>query len=81
MLNNTLSGRVLYLPLKYNFQLSHGSRIFKIYTQAELDDSKHNLVVLHYSDYMKPWGPAGQRPVFSKYWWDVAEQIGIFQEK
>lgn len=80
VLNNTLAGRVLYLPLKYNFQLSHGSRIFKIYSEIELDDLKHNLVTLHYSDYMKPWGPRNERPVFSNIWWDVARQTGLFEE-
>lgn len=80
VLNNTLKGRIAFLPLKYNFQISHGSRIFKIYTQTELDDLKHNLVTLHYSDYIKPWGPKGQRPVFSKYWWDVAKQTELFKE-
>ena len=80
VLNNTLVGRVSFLPLKYNFQLSHGSRIFKIYTEAEIDDLKHNLVTLHYSDYIKPWGKAGERPVFSEIWWNVAKQTGLFQE-
>lgn len=81
VLNETLRGRITFLPLRYNFQLSHGSRIFKIYPENELDDLKHNLVVLHYSDYMKPWGDVGQRPVFSKYWWDVAKQTGLYGEK
>lgn len=80
VLNDTLAGRVLYLPLKYNFQLSHGSRIFKIYSEAELDDLKHNLVTLHYSDYIKPWGEKGRRPVFSEIWWNVAKQTGLFEE-
>lgn len=80
VLNDTLAGRVLYLPLKYNFQLSHGSRIFKIYNEAELDDLKHNLVTLHYSDYIKPWGEKGRRPVFSEIWWNVAKQTGLFEE-
>lgn len=81
VLNNTLAGRVLYLPLKYNFQLSHGSRIFKIYSETELDDLKHNLVTLHYSDYMKPWAPRGERPVFAEYWWNVAKQTGLYKDK
>ena len=80
VLNYTLQGRVLFLPLRYNFQLSHGSRIFKIYPMEQLDDLKHNLVVLHYSDYMKPWFPPERRPVFSDYWWDVARQTGLFDE-
>lgn len=79
-LNYTLRGRIAFLPLKYNFQLSHGSRIFKIYPEVQLDDLKHNLVTLHYSDFMKPWGPVEKRPVFSEYWWDVARQTGLFQE-
>lgn len=80
VLNYTLQGHVLFLPLKYNFQLSHGSRIFKIYSRIELDDLKHNLVVLHYSDYIKPWGARGARPVFSQYWWNVARDTGLFTE-
>ena len=79
VLNFTLKGRIAFLPLRYNFQLSHGSRIFKIYSESQLDDLKHNLVVLHYSDYIKPWS-AGIRPVFSEYWWDVARKTGLFQE-
>jgi len=74
----TLVGRIQFLPLRYNFQLSHGSRIFKIYPEKELDDLKHNLVCLHYSDYMKPWATKSKRPVFSKYWWDVARTTGLF---
>ena len=79
VLNNTLVGRIAFLPLRYNFQLSHGSRIFKIYPMEQLDDLKHNLVVLHYSDYIKPWSD-GIRPVFSKYWWKVARETGLFNE-
>ncbi|MBQ2858873.1 MAG: glycosyltransferase family 8 protein, partial [Alphaproteobacteria bacterium] len=79
VLNYTLKGRIAFLPLRYNFQLSHGSRIFKIYSESQLDDLKHNLVVLHYSDYIKPWS-SGIRPVFSEYWWDVARKTGLFQE-
>lgn len=79
VLNYTLKGRIAFLPLRYNFQISHGSRIFKIYSKVELDDLKHNLVCLHYSDYVKPWS-AGIRPVFSEYWWNVARKTGLFTE-
>ena len=79
VLNYTLKGRIAFLPLKYNFQISHGSRIFKIYPKIELDDLKHNLVCLHYSDYVKPWSD-GIRPVFSEYWWNVARKTGLFTE-
>ena len=77
VLNYTLRGRIAFLPLRYNFQISHGSRIFKIYSRTELDDLKHNLVMLHYSDYVKPWSD-GIKPVFSKYWWDVAKKTGLY---
>ena len=79
VLNYTLKGRIAFLPLRYNFQISHGSRIFKLYSKIQIDDLKHNLVCLHYSDYVKPWS-AGVRPVFSKYWWDVANKTGLFGE-
>lgn len=79
VLNYTLKGRIAFLPLKYNFQLSHGSRIFKIYSETEIDDLKHNLVTLHYSDYIKPWRDnPKERPVFSNYWWDIAKQTGLY---
>lgn len=79
VLNNTLVGRITFLPLKYNFQLSHGSRIFKIYSETELDDLKHNLVTLHYSDYIKPWREnKDERPTFSELWWDIAKQTGLY---
>jgi len=77
-INSTLKGRITFLPLKYNFQLSHGSRIFKIYQPMELDDLKYNLVVLHYSDFMKPWAEPGMRPVFSEFWWNIAKTTGLF---
>lgn len=81
VLNHTLKNRIAFLPLRYNFQLSHGSRIFKIYPKNQLDDLKHNLVVLHYSDFMKPWdSDKKRRPVFSKYWWEIAKQTGLFKE-
>lgn len=81
VLNYTLKDRIAFLPLKYNFQLSHGSRIFKIYSKNQLDELRHNLVVLHYSDFMKPWDPdKTRRPVFSKYWWKIATKTGLFTE-
>ena len=78
VLNYTLVGRILFLPLRYNFPLSHGSRIFKVYSETELDDLRHNLAVLHYSDYMKPWFERGRRPVFSELWWRVARETGLY---
>ena len=42
-------------------------------------DLKHNLTVLHYSDYMKPWFPRGQRPVFSELWWRVARETDLYK--
>ena len=81
VLNYTLIGRILFLPLKYNFQLSHGSRIFKIYSKLELDELEHNLVCLHYSDYMKPWAKKGERPVFSEYWWKIANQTDLYKDQ
>lgn len=79
VLNYTLKGRIKFLPLKYNFQLSHGSRIFKMYPHVQLDELKHNLVTLHYSDYIKPWREnPKERPTFSSLWWDVAKTTGLY---
>lgn len=78
LLNYTLKGRIAFLPPRYNFQPRLGSRIFKMYSEAELDDLKHNLVVMHYSDYIKPWGAPNARPIYSELWWNVAKQTGLF---
>lgn len=78
LLNYTCRGRIIYLPLKYNFQPMMGSWIFKVHTDQEIHDLKYNLVVLHYSNWMKPWHEEKNRPVFSELWWDVAKQTKLF---
>lgn len=79
LLNFTTRGRAIYLPLRYNFQTYMGRRVFKLYSTRELEDLRHNLVVMHYSNWIKPWGAQGQRPVFSEYWWDVAKKTGLYK--
>ena len=79
LLNFSTRGRVLYLPLRYNFQTYMGRRIFRIYAPRELEDIRHHLVVMHYSNWMKPWGDPARRPVFAEYWWDVARRTGLYK--
>ena len=78
-LNYTLENRKLFLPVKYNFQARLGSRIFKMYSRIELDDLKHNLVVMHYSNYIKPWSSINARPIYSDIWWNVTHKTGLFE--
>lgn len=78
LLNYTCKNRILFLPVKYNFQARLGSRIFKMYSEIELDDLKHNLVIMHYSNYIKPWDTNRTRPIYSELWWKVARTTGLF---
>ncbi len=78
-LNYTLENRKLFLPVKYNFQARLGSRIFQMYSEIELDDLKHNLVVMHYSNYIKPWSNISARPIYSEIWWNTAHKTGLFE--
>ncbi len=78
LINYTLRGRILFLPLKYNFQTMLGAWIFKTHSQYEINDLYHNLVVIHYSNWMKPWGPENTRPIFSDIWWTVAHETGLY---
>ena len=78
LLNFTTRGRTIFLPLKYNFQPMLGPWIFKAHTQMEIDDLKYNLVVLHFSNWMKPWDAPKNRPIFSEIWWNTAQKTGLF---
>ena len=78
LLNYTCHGRILYLPLKYNFQPMLGTWIFKTHAKHEIYDLKYNLVVLHYSNWMKPWHEEKNRPIFSDLWWEIAKQTKLF---
>lgn len=81
LLNFTTRSRVIYLPLRYNFQTYMGRRIFRLYPMREIEDVRHHLVVMHYSNWMKPWSAPNQRPVFSEYWWRVADKTGLYADK
>ena len=75
LLNDTARGRIIYLPPKYNFQSMMGARIFRINTPREIYDLRHNLVVMHYSNWLKPWHAPENRPIFSEYWWTFARHL------
>lgn len=78
LLNYTCKGRILYLPLKYNFQTMDGANIYKCHSDWEIEDIKYHLVVLHFSNWMKPWHEKGKRPIFSGLWWQHAKQTGFW---
>lgn len=80
LLNFTTRGRKVFLPLRYNFQPMLGKSIFRTHTETEIDDLSHNLVVIHYSNWMKPWHAKNSRPIFSEYWWQVARETNLFVE-
>lgn len=79
LLNYTCAGHILYLPLKYNFQPMDGTHIFKNHTAVEISDIQHHLVVLHFSNWMKPWHKEANRPVFSELWWKFANETSLFK--
>ena len=78
LLNYTCRGRILYLPLKYNFQPMDGSAIYKAHSKCEIQDIQYHLVVLHFSNWMKPWHAKNKRPIFSELWWEHAKQTGLW---
>lgn len=78
LLNYSTRGRKLFLPLRYNFQPMRGKWTFRSHSEIEIDDLAHNLAVIHYSNWMKPWSEKKLRPVFSEYWWRVARETGLF---
>lgn len=78
LLNYTCQGRILYLPLKYNFQTMDGSNIYKCHTPCEIQDIQYHLVILHFSNWMKPWHKESERPIFSELWWQHAVQTGLW---
>ena len=78
LLNYTTRGRILYLPLRFNFQSMLGARLFKTHDARAFDDLRHRLVVMHYSNWMKPWYSPIKRPVFSDIWWNIARQTGLY---
>ncbi len=77
LLNYTTRGRKIFLPLRYNFQSMLGTRLFKVHTDREFFDLRHHLVVMHYSNWMKPWHPHNRRPIYSNLWWDAARQTDL----
>lgn len=78
LLNFTARGRIIFLPLRYNFQPMLGSWIFKAHSEHEIYDLRYNLVVMHYSNWMKPWHEENKRPIFSHLWWNVAKHTKLF---
>ena len=78
LLNYSCQGRILYLPLKYNFQPMDGANIYKGHSHAEISDIQYHLVVLHFSNWMKPWHEKKKRPIFSDLWWKHAKETGLW---
>lgn len=78
LLNYTCQGRILYLPLKYNFQPMDGANIYKCHSRCEISDIQYHLIVLHFSNWMKPWHDKKKRPIFSDLWWKHAKQTGLW---
>lgn len=78
LLNITCAGKILFLPVKYNFQSMLGNDVFETNSERTLSDLRHNMVVIHYSNWMKPWHSEDKRPMFSDLWWRYAKQSGLY---
>ena len=55
-----------------------GANIYKYHTPCEIADIQYHLVVLHFSNWMKPWHAKNKRPIFSELWWKHATQTGLW---
>lgn len=72
LLNETCRGRILYLPLRYNFmpeicfsQIGKG-----IFSARDISDLKYDTVMIHYASRPRPWDKDYTPPLANiwKYW-------------
>ncbi len=85
-LNKILGGKVIYIPIKYNFQELFYANKEKVFFRRDLwnevDEYKENPVIIHYTSNIKPWYKESTHPlkrVFIKYRdlspWKGKEQV------
>ena len=72
VLNAVLWNRKINLPLTYNFQISFLSKDhFKslpLQTQKEIMEEQDTPIIIHYSDFMKPWMLLYYKRPYLKMW-------------
>jgi lipopolysaccharide biosynthesis glycosyltransferase len=81
LLNITCRGRILYLPLKYNF--FHCRHYYMAYRRGLIlpqdhYDLKYNAVMLHYLGEPKPWNE--QTHFLSRLWWEYARLTPFYED-
>ena len=82
ILNKTCDGRILYLPLKYNYMCGADGRRLSavvpcgIYSKDELEDARNNPVVVHYI-LRQPW--LGRAHLLGDQWWRYAAMTPFYE--
>lgn len=81
ILNKTCDGKILYLPLKYNYMCgADGHRLSAvipqgIYSAQEVEDAKANPVIIHYI-LRQPW--LGRAHMCGDQWWRYAAMTPFY---
>lgn len=80
ILNKTCDGKIMYLPLKYNYMCGAGGRFGPaiksgIYTEAEVSDAEKNPVIIHYI-LRQPW--LGRANLVGDLWWRYAAMTPFY---
>jgi len=81
LLNATCRGRILYLPVKFNF----GYRMhYSLYRKGLIPlhdhyDLKYNAVMIHYLVIPKPWKDKKLKNYLNRLWWDYAKLTPFYQ--
>ncbi|MBQ4070715.1 MAG: glycosyltransferase family 8 protein [Alphaproteobacteria bacterium] len=81
ILNKTCDGRILYLPLKYNYMCGTGGRLEArvargVYSAQEVIEAKKNPVIVHYI-LRQPW--KGRANLYGHWWWRYAAMTPFFE--
>jgi lipopolysaccharide biosynthesis glycosyltransferase len=79
LLNATCRGRILYLPVKFNFCHNDYFRRYNkgLIPPQEQYDLKYNAVILHYAGLPKPW--SAQKHFRHRPWWEYAKLTPFYE--
>jgi lipopolysaccharide biosynthesis glycosyltransferase len=80
LLNATCRGRILYLPIKYNFLYHICHKLYRqgLILPQDYHDLKYNAVMVHYAGEHKPWNDNKHYPVQAEAGIRAAEPIKHF---
>jgi lipopolysaccharide biosynthesis glycosyltransferase len=80
VLNAICRGRILYLPVKYNFCYRKYYMLYRrgLILPQDHYDLKYNAVMLHYLSAPKPWND--KKHFLSRLWWEYAKLTPFYED-